>query len=197
MIPILILAAGQSSRMRGVDKLLLDVGGRPLLRKQVQMALEVSVDVFVALHHNAASRQAVLDDLPATPLMVDDAAEGMAGTMRGAVAQLPEGQPFMMILGDLVALETSDLQAVLKAFVDQPEHLIWRGATEDGKAGHPIIFHAGLRPEFARLSGDSGGEALVTPLKGQTCMVHLPDDHARLDLDTPEDWAAWRKTTSA
>ncbi|WP_108814260.1 nucleotidyltransferase family protein [Loktanella sp. Alg231-35] len=197
MIPILILAAGQSTRMRGADKLLADVGGIPLLRKQVQMALEVSTDVFVALHHHAASRQAVLDDLPATPILVDEAAEGMSGTMRGAVRQLPDGQSFMMVLGDLVALEVSDLQAILQAHDDHPDHLIWRGATTDGKAGHPIVFDASLRPGFENLRGDGGGEALVKPLQAQTCLVPLPDNRARFDLDTPEDWAAWLSFTSA
>ncbi len=197
MTPILILAAGQSTRMRGADKLLETAGGMPLLRKQVQMALEVSPDVFVALHHNAAARQAVLDDLPATPLLVEEAAEGMSGTMRGAVRRLPEGQGFMLMLGDLIALEASDLRAVLQAHKDQPDHLIWRGATAEGKAGHPVIFDVSLRPEFQNLRGDGGGEALVKPLKARTCLVPLPGDRARFDLDTPEEWAAWRASTSA
>ena len=38
MIPILILAGGASSRMQGRDKLLEDVDGVPLLRKQVLIA---------------------------------------------------------------------------------------------------------------------------------------------------------------
>jgi CTP:molybdopterin cytidylyltransferase MocA len=197
MIPILILAAGQSTRMGDSDKLLEDVDGMPLLRKQVQTALRVCPDVFVALHHNAVARQSVLEDLPATPIRVEEAAEGMSGTMRGAVRRLPEGQSFMMMLGDLVALEASDLQAVLGAYKNQTDHLIWRGATEGGKAGHPIIFDASLRPEFEKLRGDGGGEALVKPLGAQTCLVPLPGDRARFDLDTPEEWAAWRASTSA
>jgi CTP:molybdopterin cytidylyltransferase MocA len=197
MIPILILAAGQSTRMRGTDKLLEDVGGIPLLRKQVEMALKVSPNVFVALHHNAAARQAALDNLPATPIRVEEAAEGMSGTMRGAVRRLPEGQGFMMMLGDLVALDAADLHAILGAYENQPDHLIWRGATANGKAGHPIIFDASLRPAFEKLRGDGGGEALVKPLCARTCLVPLPGERARLDLDTPEQWAAWRASTSA
>ena len=37
--PILILAAGQSRRMRGRDKLMEVVEGQPLIRRQAEMAL--------------------------------------------------------------------------------------------------------------------------------------------------------------
>lgn len=192
MIPILILAAGRSSRMAGRDKLLEDVGGVPLLRRQVLMALAVGQPVFVALPPAAEARQAVISDLDVALLAVPEAAEGLSGTMRGAVQHLPAAPAFMITLADLVALETSDLRAVLAARKSQPDYLVWRGATAEGKPGHPILFDATLRPAFADLRGDSGGESLVKPLRNRTCLVPLPDDRARLDLDTPEDWKAWR-----
>ncbi len=192
MIPILILAAGMSSRMRGGDKLLEIVQGVPLLRRQVQRAQATGHPVFVALASANHPRAEVIADMDATQIIVPEAAEGMSGTMRGAVAALPDGPAFMMILGDLVALETADLGALFDARIANPKHLIWRGATTQGAPGHPIIFDGSLRPEFQKLTGDGGGEALVKPLKSQTHLVPFSDDRARLDLDTPEDWAAWR-----
>ena len=195
MIPILILAAGQSSRMRGRDKLLEDVGGEPLIRRQARQALALGGAVYVALGPEQHRRAAALEGLDVTILTVPEAGEGMSGTMRGAVARLPEAPAFMLVLGDLVALETADLQKVYAAFVDQPDHLIWRGVTEDGKHGHPIIFSGKLRPEFAQLAGDGGGETLVKPLIPQTYLVPLSGNRARLDLDTPEDWDDWRASS--
>lgn len=192
MIPILILAAGGSTRMRGADKLLEPVGGVPLLRVQAERALATGHPVFIALPRADHPRAAVLDGLDATILTVPQAAEGMSGSMRGAVAQLPDAPAFMIVLADLVALETSDMQAVLAAHTGQPDHLIWRGATAEGKPGHPIIFDASLRPAFQALHGDTGGDPIVRSLADHTCLVPLPGNRARLDLDTPEDWQAWR-----
>lgn len=194
MIPILILAAGQSSRMRGRDKLLEDVQGQPLLCRQVKLALAMQQPVFIAMQEGADQRKAAIADLPVTVLTVPDAAEGMSGTLRGAVAQLPHAPAFMMFLGDLVALELSDLRAVAAARTANPDYLIWRGATEDGKPGHPIIFDAALWPEFTHLRGDTGGEAIIKSHKDQTYLVNLPGQRARFDLDTPQDWEAWRKS---
>lgn len=194
MIPILILAAGTSSRMRGGDKLLEVVGDEPLLRTQARRAMQTGHPVYVALAPDGTARAESLSNLDVTILKVPDAAEGMSGTMRGAVAQLPNAPAFMMLLGDLVALETLDLNQVFEARKAHPDHVIWRGATTAGKPGHPIIFDGSLIPEFAKLQGDSGGESLVHPLKDRTYLVRFNDDRARLDLDTPEDWAAWRSS---
>ena len=192
MIPILILAAGQSSRMRGADKLLEQIDGEPLIAKQARQALTLGGEVFVAMAPGQTERLEALNGIQVTPLLIPEAAEGIGGTMREAVARLPQCPAFMMVLGDLVAITPADFQAVYDGYLENPDQLIWRGATESGEAGHPIVFSADLRPKFAQLSGDTGGENLVRPLKGKTMLVPLEGNRARMDLDTPEDWAAWR-----
>lgn len=194
MIPILILAAGRSSRMGGRDKMLEDVDGLPLLRRQVLMANETGQPVFVALPLGNTARNDAIADLGVAILSVHDADEGLSGTMRGAVRHLPTCDAFMITLGDLVMLQTSDLQSVIHARAAQPDHLIWRGATADGKPGHPIVFDDSLRHGFEGLKGDVGGEDLVKPLAAQTYLVRFADNRARFDLDTPADWNAWRST---
>jgi len=192
MTPILILAAGQSSRMRGRDKLMEPIDGEPLLVRQTRRALATGNPVFVALPGPEHPRYAALRDLQIVCLAVPESSEGMGGTMRGAVARLPECRDFMLLLGDLPDIETADMERVLASRAEAPKALIYRGATKDGLHGHPIVFDASLRPEFAKLSGDSGGEPIVKPLKARTHLVPLDGDKARLDLDTPEDWDAWR-----
>lgn len=191
MIPVLILAAGQSSRMRGTDKLMRNVHGVPLLRRQIDTATGIG-PIYVALPSDNHPRLGALNGTSAIPLIVPMASEGIGGTMRGAVAQLPECDAFMIILGDLISLTNSDLAGVLNAIKTHKNDLIWRGATPDGKPGHPIIFDASLRPAFADLRGDSGGESIVKPLAARTHLHRFNDNRARHDLDTPEDWSAWQ-----
>ena len=191
MMPVLILAAGQSARMRGADKLLQMVHGQPLLRHVTQQACATSNDVYVALPDPPGGRLTALDGLKVTPLITPDAAEGMSGTLRSTVAQLPASTAFMVVLSDLPDLTADDLKALQQAYHAHPDHVIWRGATSNGRPGHPIIFDASLRPQFAHLHGDGGGETLVNPLRDRTHLTRI-GDRARRDLDTPEDWAAWR-----
>ena len=194
-MPILILAAGRSARMGDRDKLLELVAGEPLLHRQARLALGASAKVFVALPALDHPRAAVISDLAVTLLPIPEATEGMGGTMRGAVRRLPDCAAFMILLGDLAAIELADIEAVLAAATAHPDALIWRGVTEDGRHGHPIVFSSALRPEFEALTGDSGGEPIVSPRRAETVTVPIPGNRARLDLDTPEDWTAFRNAT--
>ena len=197
MTPILILAAGASRRMRGADKLLEDVEGQPLLQRVAARAIATGHPVFVALPGPQHPRYDALRHMNVICFDVPDAREGMAGTLRGGVKRLPPCSAFMILLSDLPEIETADMNAVFAAREQQPGHLIWRGATQDGKPGHPILFSGTLRPEFEKLSGDTGGESLVNPLQDRTVLVPLSGHRARLDLDTPEEWAAWRENRQA
>ena len=196
MIPILILAGGSSRRMMGRDKLLETVAGKPLLRRLAMRALDTGCDVFVALPPDSADRVTVLDGLAVTPLLIDAAGDGMGATLRDSVAQLPPCPAFMVVLGDMPDITTSDMGAIIAARDDNPDNLIWRASTLDGAHGHPVIFDASLRGAFATLSGDRGAASIVAPLGEKTHLEPLADDRARCDLDMPADWAAWRARTS-
>lgn len=193
-IPIILLAAGSSSRMRGRDKLMEEIDGAPLLRRQTQVALAASNQVHVALPPRPHDRYGVIADLGATPLEVPDAAEGMGASIRTAIKSLPHGATkAMILLADLPEITTDDLRQVIAAAEHHRDAQIWRGATEDGRPGHPIIFDQSLFAGLKQLKGDSGGHEVVNSA-GKIHLVPLPGQRARLDLDTPEDWAAWRKT---
>ncbi|MFL4471366.1 NTP transferase domain-containing protein [Tateyamaria armeniaca] len=193
MMPVLILAAGASTRMGGTDKLLLEVDGEALVRRQARIALAVSDDVRIALPPRPHPRYDVVADLPVRTIEVAQAAEGMNASLRTLFGTLEPGVTrAMLLLGDLPDLTEDDLRAVIDASVAHPDALIWRAATTDGTGGHPMIFAAPLFAAFQDLVGDGGGQSVVARAGDAVHLVRLDDDRARNDLDTPEDWAAWR-----
>ncbi|MEM8731485.1 MAG: nucleotidyltransferase family protein [Pseudomonadota bacterium] len=193
-IPILLLAAGSSSRMRGRDKLMEEIDGLPLITCQAQKAVAAARGpVLVTLPAPPHPRYDALRDLSVRTVAVPEAAEGMGASIRTGIRALPPESPaVMLLLCDLPDLTVDDLQAVLRARTAQPDKLIWRGATQDGRPGHPIVFAAPCFPDLAALSGDEGGKSVVAAAGNAVSLVVLPEDHARADLDTPEAWAAWR-----
>ncbi len=190
---VLVLAAGQSTRMRGRDKLLEVVDGRPLLRRQSVMAQSLGWPVHVALPPRPHARFKALEGLDLALMPIETAAEGMGGTLRGAVNALPEDTgSVLLLLADLPDITAEDLARVVAAGDAHPKALILRGATRSGKAGHPILFRPETRAAFSKLSGDDGGKAVVQQFADRLHLVPLPDDRALRDLDTPEDWEQWR-----
>ncbi len=189
---VLLLAAGRSSRMRGADKLMETVQGQSLLRRQALAALTVSDAVVVALPAPDHPRASALAGLAVTIVALHGSAEGLGGTLRDGVAALPVRGRFLLLLADLPAIGAAELAAVITAADAAPDALVWRGATPDGKPGHPILCDDALRPAFATLGGETGGDGVLRGFADRTRLVRFADGRARLDLDTPEDWAAWR-----
>ena len=189
-LTILIPAAGASSRMRGGDKLLELVGADPMLRRQALIALAVCANVIITLRTHDPVRRATLTDLDITVVPVAEASEGMAASIRAGA--LAAGNTALMILpADMPDLTSTDLQSMIDAFDQTPSRII-RATAQDGTPGHPVLFPADLIAELAVIKGDEGARSVLQAHKHRLRLIALPDQHAITDLDTPENWAAWR-----
>ncbi|GAW35021.1 molybdopterin-guanine dinucleotide biosynthesis protein MobA [Roseovarius sp. A-2] len=189
---ILIPAAGASSRMRGRDKLLEEVRGVPLLRDRVKMTLGLGHPVLVTLPPDRPWRAEALrglNDPSLSKIVIEDAATGLSASLRaGADRALRDGRTALMVLlPDLPDLTMNDMRVVLQAY---DKKRIIRATSEDGIAGHPVIFPSNLLIEMRHLTGDRGAQDLLR--RHPVTVIALPGAHATTDLDTPEAWAAWR-----
>jgi CTP:molybdopterin cytidylyltransferase MocA len=191
-IVIVIPAAGASSRMRGGDKLLEEIGGEPLLRRMARIAAGTGAKVIVTLPEGGphmAPRRAELTGLAVRMMPVRDAHEGMAASLRAGVGAAGSAVGLMVMLPDMPDITDADLRTLMAAFSDQPTATI-RATTAEGEPGHPVIFPRRLFAELGVLTGDTGGKRVLIGEDVRPCP--LPGRHAVTDLDTPEAWAAWR-----
>ena len=85
-----------------------------------------------------------------------------------------------------------DRVKVMEAVDLNSDALIWRGTTANGRPGHPIVVSRSLFGALSSVTGDNGGSAVLKTNLARTHFVTLPGDRALCDLDTPEEWAAWR-----
>ncbi|AKS46065.1 CTP:molybdopterin cytidylyltransferase MocA [Octadecabacter temperatus] len=184
MIPILLIAAGKSSRMGDRDKLRELVDGVPLLRLLTDRALQ-SGPTYVTLPSVDHPRRAILPK-EATVVVVSGQ---MSDSIKAGIAALPaDAKGVLIIPADMPDITADDIRKILEAAQTSDEPII-RACTQDGLAGHPIYFAARTFARFETISGDRGAAQLTAELKEQTLFVPLQGDRARLDLDTPEDWA--------
>lgn len=192
MIATAILAAGSARRMRGADKLLEPVGGEPVLRRLARAAQGAGGPVAVTLRDPDPTRAAVLTGLPLTLLPVPDAAEGMAASIRAAAAWARGLDASGLILspGDLPGLDAADFVALAALF--DPDGPPLRAFDDAGQPGHPTAFPARLFPALAAITGDEGARSVLRAHPPRA--VPRPGRGPTQDLDTPEDWTAWRET---
>jgi CTP:molybdopterin cytidylyltransferase MocA len=111
------------------------------------------------------------------------------GVQALAAAKLTDG--LMILPADMPGFTTEALQGLVEQFQSDPTRIL-RGGTHDGQPGHPAIFPREFWPALARVTGDEGGRSVIQQNKDRVRVVPLPGPMSILDLDTPEDWAAWR-----
>lgn len=192
-IAALVLAAGASSRMGGIDKLLADLNGAPLIRRTVERILESTARPVVAVVADACVA-AALQGLPVQIVFNPDAASGMASSLKAGLAALP-------VDVDGAAVCLGDMPQVTGALVDR---LIagfdplggWEvvAPTRHGRRGHPVLWGRGMFADIAGLSGDVGARAVLEARADRLLLLETDDDGALFDVDTPDDLENARRT---
>jgi molybdenum cofactor cytidylyltransferase len=191
-IALLILAAGASSRMGAMDKLMEDANGTPLLARVIARASASNLPVYVTVPDFSHPRADLARAARATLVCVPDWHTGMSASIKAGVAALPDDTPGVMIQpGDMPDLKTSDLQAVARAAQNHPLSII-RASAPDGTAGHPVVFPSDLFGALQSLCGDQGARAVIRAHEPRLRSHVIAGTRALVDLDTPHDWAIWR-----
>ena len=158
----LVLAAGQSRRMGGANKLTATLGGRPLVRIAAEAALASRArPVVVVTGYEAAAVGAALDGLAVTLAHNPDYAAGLSTSLRTGLAALPAGlDGVVVMLADMPEIGPAAIDRLIEA-LPQPAGArivvpVWRG-----RRGNPVLWGAGFLARLAAVEGDTGGRGLI------------------------------------
>jgi len=171
-IVAVILAAGLSSRMAPQNKLLLDFGGEPLVRRLAREALaSKAARTFVVVGHDRWNVRKAIGDLPVTIVENPDYTESQMISVRTGVLAAPEAMGYLIIPGDMPLLTAGDFDRLIACF----EELGAEKAVvpfDETERGNPILIPGWSREEMYRRGINFGCRnllinypELVSPLK--------------------------------
>lgn len=184
MIAAILLAAGESRRMRR-PKALLPWQGVPLVQYQVQALRDGGADdVIVVLGHAADRVQAVLAGLPVHVVVNDAYRTGKCSSIRRGVAAVPAAAEAILILG----VDQPRPPWLIRRLID--EHRAYGQPitvpVHGGHRGHPVLLAALLRDEILAIAEETQGLRAVLDRHAQaTHRVLFDTDLVHLDLNTP------------
>ncbi len=190
-IGALLLAAGQSSRMGGPNKLLAQIEGVPMVARVAQRLLASRARPIVAVLGNRADEiDAVLGRLPVERVRNPDFAEGLSTSLKRGLAALPDELDGVVVcLGDMPRLSGRHLDRLIAAFNPLEGRAIVV-PTRHGKRGNPVVWARRFFPEMAQISGDVGARHLIGEHADFVAEIEMDDDAILVDIDTPEALAA-------
>jgi molybdenum cofactor cytidylyltransferase len=188
-----VLAAGKSSRMGGPNKLLAQIGGKPLVRIAVDAVLASRArPVVVVTGHQRDKVEAALAGLSVKFVNNPHFADGLGTSLKAGIAALPpEADGAIVCLGDMPQVDSALIDRLIGAF--DPDH----GAlvvlpTIDGKRGNPVVWSRRFFPDLMAVEGDVGARYLIGRYTEAVAEVPLTGTAALTDVDTPEALEAVR-----
>jgi molybdenum cofactor cytidylyltransferase len=186
-IPAVVLAAGRSTRMGGPNKLLAEIGGRPLVRIAVEQALASHAKpVIVVTGHERERVEAALKSLPVQFVHNPDFAQGLGGSVRTGIAAVPAAADGAIVcLGDMPQVDASLIDRLIAAFAPEQGALAVV-PTSDGQRGNPVLWSRRFFADLMAIEGDVGARNLINRYGEAVVEVPVTSKGALVDVDTPE-----------
>ena len=184
-IAAVVLAAGQSTRM-GSNKLLAELGGKPLLAQTVAQIKASGVDeVVVVTGHQKAEIESALVDAGVRVVHNPAFADGLSSSIRAGIQAVQNFDAAFICLGDMPLIRADDMKRMMAAFnVEEGRTLI--APALGRQLGNPVLWGQKHFTSLLALEGDRGARGLLETRR--EAIVEIPVEHECifLDADTPE-----------
>ena len=157
-----LLAAGESTRFGGENKLLAAVDGTPMVRRSARTLLDANAaEVVVVVGHQRGAVREALAGLDVEFRRVESYAAGQSESVRAGVdaARRAGWDAAVFALGDMPFLDPSTVDELLRAYARTGGSIV--APTYRGRRGNPVLFDAIHFDALARVSGDRGGRRIV------------------------------------
>jgi molybdenum cofactor cytidylyltransferase len=196
MIPAIVLAAGQSSRM-GRSKPNLPVGAGPaiahetLLTHLVRTLLDAGTDdVVIVVGHEkeAVMRTFAASGLPARFVENAEYASGQLSSLLAGLRHVdrPGVVATLIALVDVPFVSRETIQAVVERYLQTGAQIV--RPTRDGHHGHPVLVARSLFDQLRRADSVLGAKPVVRAHATPQGEVMVEDEGAFFDIDTPDDY---------
>jgi molybdenum cofactor cytidylyltransferase len=189
-ISALVLAAGESKRMVGQNKLLLPFAGKTIVACAVDAILRANVaEAIVVLGHDAEAIRNALRERPLRFKVNANYRHGMTSSIHiGLAAISPSAQAVMISLADQPLIQTEELNFLIAEFSRATGKSIGV-PTFNGQRGNPVIFDLCYRDEMLDLQGDAGCKSILMRHPEAVLEVTMPTGSILEDADTPEAYS--------
>ena len=197
MVGAVLLAAGAASRMGHRPKSLLELGGVPLIRRQLIALSGAGVDeVVVVLGHYAERIEEVIKEFPVTLVRNPNPDAGQVSSLRLGLQSLsPKLDAVLVALADQPLINTQDINDLIGAYKKRPAGAQVLQPTVNGLPGNPVMFSTEVRDDILASEANFGCRQWQSAHPGQVHKWVSLNNRYRTDVDTLEDIEALAQRT--
>ena len=188
MISAILLAAGQSKRMGGENKLTKKIQGLPLIKHSINNILESSVDeIIIILGHEKEIIEKLIDNNKKIKIIFNkDFKTGMASSIKIGIKHLPKKtEAFFICLGDMPMVNKDIYNKLIKLRDKKKEIFV---PTFNNEQANPVLFNFKMNDKIMNIKGDFGAKKILQSNEEKIFYLPIDDREIFLDFNTMEDF---------
>ena len=189
MISAILLAAGQSKRMDGENKLTKKIQDVPLIKYSVKNILASSInELIVVLGHQKEIIEKLIDKNEKIKCVFNKNFEnGMASSIKTGLDHLSEKtEAFFICLGDMPMVSHDIYNQLIKS-KDNKEIIV---PTYKGQQGNPVLFDKSMKEKVMDTSGDVGAKKILELNKDKILNLEINDQSITKGFNTQGDFSS-------
>ena len=197
VVGAVLLAAGAGSRLGNKPKSLLELGGVPLIRRQLIALSGAGVDeVVVVLGHHAELIDPVVQTFPVTVVRNPNPDDGQVSSQRiGLEALTGKLDAVIVALADQPLLNSQDITALIAAYKKRPEGASVVFPQVNGERGNPVMFSAEVREQILAGAANIGCRQWQAAHADAVAPFVTDNRRYKVDIDTLEDIERFERET--
>ncbi len=160
MISAILLAAGQSKRMNGENKLSKKIQGIPLIKLSVKNILASSIDeLIIILGYQKEIIEKLIDKNEKIKFVFNkDFESGMASSIKTGLKHLSnKTEAFFICLGDMPIINHNIYNQLIKS-KNNKEIIV---PNYKGQQGNPVLFDKSMKETVMNITGDVGAKKIL------------------------------------
>ena len=187
MISAILLAAGESKRMNGENKLTKEIQGIPLVKLSAKSILASSIDeLIVVLGHQKEVIERINDKNEKLKFVFNKNFEsGMASSIKTGLNNLSKKtEAFFICLGDMPMVSHDIYNQLIKS-KDNKEIIV---PTYKGQRGNPVLFDKSMKETVMNITGDVGAKKILELNKDKILNLEINDQNITKGFDIQGDF---------
>lgn len=162
-IPVILLAAGSSSRM-GQPKQLLPWGEKTLIEHQISVLMQLGTPIIVVIGAYSEQIWPVIEHYPVTVAVNDKWESGMGSSVACGITKVElteiEAKGALITLVDQPLIPADHYYSLLENFESGSQQII-ASTSAEGWIGVPVLFDKCYFSELKDLHGEKGAKKLI------------------------------------
>ena len=187
MISAILLAAGQSKRMLGINKLSKIFKGVPLINHSVKNILNSNIDelIIVIGFESEVIKKLIPKNDKIKFVFNKDFQEGMSSSIKIGLNHISSKAKFFFIcLGDMPMIDKKIYNKIIK---DGQNYNITAPIYKK-KQGNPVFFSITMKNEIMKIKGDFGAKKILETNNKKVFNLNINDDAILNNYNTQENF---------